>query len=176
MKSDLDVVPHLDSLWRYARMLTRNDADADDLMQDALARAIRLSGSYDPSRPLLNWLIVILRNAFLSSRRRAAAEQARIDASAGAPGLALPAQEAAADLRTVMAAFDRLAPDQREVLHLVAVLGFTYSDAAEAIGVPVGTVMSRLARARVALRNHVGRPAGEGSPRFKVVGGRDDQI
>lgn len=175
MKTELDVVPHLDSLWRYARVLTRNDADADDLVQDALTRAIRLSGSYDPSRPLLNWLIVILRNTHLSSRKRFAAEQQRIEAVA-AGDMALPTQEESTDLNRVMAAFEVLAPDQREVLHTVAVLGFSYADAADTLGIPVGTVMSRLNRARAALKARLGYEVKDGAPpKFKVVGGSDGQ-
>lgn len=177
MRIDFDVVPHLDALWRYARVLTRNDADADDLLQEALARAIRLSGSYDPRRPLLNWLSVVLRNTFHTWRRRSAAEQERIEAIAGVgPSVSLPDQEESTDLKTVMAAFDALPPDQREVLQLVAVLGFTYADAAEVLGVPVGTVMSRLARGRAALKARVGAGYGRDAPaqRFKVVGGRHE--
>jgi RNA polymerase sigma factor (sigma-70 family) len=175
MKTDLDVVPHLDSLWRYARVLTRSDADADDLLQDALARAIRLSGSYDTRRPLLNWLIVILRNTYFSSRKRFAAEQQRIEAVA-VRDATQPVQEQSADLGKVMAAFEALAPDQREVLQMVAVLGFSYTDAADALGIPVGTVMSRLNRGRAALKARLGYEAKDGaSPKFRVVGGSDGQ-
>lgn len=175
MNTELDVVPHLDSLWRYARVLTRNDADAEDLVQEALARAIRLSGSYDPQRPLLNWLIVILRNTHLSSRKRSVAERQRIEAVM--PGEATPpVQEETTDLAKVMAAFDGLPPDQREVLQLVAVLGFSYADAADALGIPVGTVMSRLNRARAALKSHLGFGTKGGAPqRLRVVGGNDGQ-
>lgn len=175
MKTELDVVPHLDSLWRYARVLARNDADADDLVQDALARAIRLSGSYDPQRPLLNWLIVILRNTYFSSRKRSAAEQQRIEAVAVGDATP-PVQEQSADLGKVMSAFEALAPDQREVLQIVAVLGFSYADAADALGIPVGTVMSRLNRGRAALKARLGYDGKDGaSPRFRVVGGNDGQ-
>lgn len=176
MKSDLDIVPHLDGLWRYARVLTRNDADADDLLQEALARAIRLSGSYDPDRPLFNWLVVVLRNTFLSSRKRSAAERERIEAVAGATADAeLPAQEQSADLAKVMAAFETLPTDQRDVLQIVAVLGFSYSDAADVLGVPVGTVMSRLSRARAALKQRIGYERDHSSPRLRIVGGNDGQ-
>lgn len=175
MSTHLDVVPHLDDLWRYARVLTRDDADADDLLQESLARAIRLAGSYDPGRPLLNWLVTIVRNTFLSSRKRSAAEQRRIEAVAAGAGLATgPVQEQSADLHKVVAAFELLAPDQREALQLVAVLGFSYADAAETLGVPVGTVMSRLSRGRAALRSHIGYGEPEhSSPKFRVVGGKD---
>lgn len=175
MRIDIDVTPHLDALWRYARVLTRDDADADDLLQESLARAIRLSGSYDPSRPLLNWLVVVMRNTFLSSRRRSAAERDRIHGAIPDDETAPPSQEDRVDLAKVMRAFEGLPPDQREVLQLVAVLGFTYADAAETLGVPVGTVMSRLARGRAALKARVGYGAAAVGPKLRVVGGTDER-
>ena len=66
MKVNIDVMPHLEDLWRYSRVLTRDDADADDLVQEALARALALTHTYDTSRPLLPWLITIVRNTFLT--------------------------------------------------------------------------------------------------------------
>ena len=59
MKAKFDVIPHLEDLWRYGRVLTGNDSDADDLVQEALARALSMAGGYDPSRPLLPWLILL---------------------------------------------------------------------------------------------------------------------
>ncbi len=175
MRQDLDVIPHLDGLWRYARTLTRSNADADDLLQEALARAIRLSGSYDPSRPLIAWLVTIVRTTHFTASKRSAAERSRAATLAGLLRTdQRPAQEDRTDLSTVMSAFETLPGDQREVLHLVAVLGFTYADAAATLDVPVGTVMSRLSRARAALRSRLDLPeAAPSSSRLRVVGGRD---
>lgn len=174
MKANLDITPHLEDLWRYGRVLTHNDADADDLVQEALVRALASVHSYDPSRPVMPWLITIVRNTFLTSAVRADAEKRRLAAYVEqSDALLLPSQEHSAELSNVRKALAHLPTEQAEVLHLVGVLGFTYSDAAAVLGVPVGTVMSRLSRARAALK-HSMETISEGAPaQLKVVGGRD---
>ena len=175
MKAKLDVAPYLEDLWRYGRVLTRNDADADDLVQEALVRALSLARSYDGSRPLLPWLIAVVRNTFLSSVVRANAEKRRREAyAASVDPVLLPAQEHSAELANVREALLSLSTEQAEVLHLVGVLGFTYSDVAIVLGVPKGTVMSRLSRARVALRDKMENAKGRKARRLRVIGGRDD--
>lgn len=180
--STIDPVPHLDELWRYARVLTRNDADADDLLQEALARALSMQHTYHRARPLAAWLMRIVRNTFLTGISRRSSE-ARRDA---ALGLAIdracpPCQVDHVELRQVSEAVDALPAEQAEILHLVCVLGYSYQDAADLLDVPVGTVMSRVSRARAGLRVLVARepsdggrsqPAKAGS-RLKLVGGRD---
>lgn len=174
MKASFDVTPHLEDLWRYGRVLTRNDADADDLVQEALVRALTLARSYDPSRPLMPWLITIVRNTFLTSTVRAAAEKRRLAAYAQqCDPLLLPSQEHSAELSNVRKALLVLPTEQAEVLHLVGVLGFTYSDAAAVLGVPHGTVMSRLSRARAALKTSMEKMSDCAPAQLKVVGGRD---
>ncbi|MDX8450320.1 sigma factor [Mesorhizobium captivum] len=74
----MDVIPHLEDLWRYGRVLTGNDSDADDLVQEALARALSMAGTYDSSRPLLPWLIRIVRNSFFTGSSRVSAEKRRL--------------------------------------------------------------------------------------------------
>ncbi len=175
MRAKLDVTPFLEDLWRYGRVLTRSDADADDLVQEALARALSLARSYDGSRPLLPWLIAVVRNTFLSGVAREDAEKRRLDAYATSfDPVLLPSQEHSAELSDVREAFQALPTEQAEVLHLVGVLGFTYSEVAEVLGVPKGTVMSRLSRARVALRDCLEGAGGRKTRRLRVVGGRDD--
>lgn len=173
MRAKFDVTPHLEDLWRYARVLTRCDADADDLVQEALARALTLARSYDPSRPLLPWLITVVRNTFLTGVTRANAEKRRLETYAvlSNPQL-LPSQEHTAELANVRRALLALPIEQAEVLHLVGVLGFTYADAADVLGVPIGTVMSRLSRARAALRDNMGDKSAQS--RLRVVGGRHE--
>lgn len=175
MKGELDVVPHLEDLWRYARVLTRNDADADDLVQEALVRALSLAHAYDPARPLVPWLVTIVRNTFLTGETRRRGEARRMDAFAAvADGILLPSQDHSVELAEVTRAFRALPPEQAEVLHLVGVLGFTYADTAGVLGVPAGTVMSRLSRARAALRVAVEMRTGAApAPQLRVVGGLD---
>jgi RNA polymerase sigma factor (sigma-70 family) len=175
MRASFDVTPHLDDLWRYARVLTRSDADADDLVQEALARALALARSYDASRPLLPWLIIVVRNTFLTGVTRSNAEKRRLETYAVLSNpQSLPSQEHIAELANVRRALLALPTEQAEVLHLVGVLGFTYADAADVLGVPTGTVMSRLSRARAALRDNMEGGDRSAQPRLRVVGGRHE--
>lgn len=155
-------------------MLTRNDTDADDLVQEALIRALTLARTYDASRPLLPWLITVVRNTFLTGVTRKNAEKRRLEAYAMlSDPVLLPSQEHTVELSNVRAALVSLPTDHAEVLHLVGVLGFTYSDAAAVLGVPTGTVMSRLSRARTALRDCMENMRNRRSQNLRVVGGRN---
>ena len=174
MKTQLDVIPHLEDLWRYGRVLTGNDSEADDLVQEALVRALSLARTYDSSRPLLPWLITIVRNTFLTHASRAHSERLRLASFADVCDPALPpSQEHSAELANVARALARMPTDQAEILHLVGVLGFTYAEAAELLGVPMGTVMSRLSRARAALKHNMEKTDDGASRHLKIVGGRD---
>ena len=84
-----------------------------------------------------------------------------------------PPQEHSAELSNVSRALARMPTDQAEILHLVGVLGFTYAEAAELLGVPTGTVMSRLSRARTALKNNMENMDSGTSRHLKIIGGRD---
>ena len=173
MNKTFDVTPHLEDLWRYARVLTRHDADADDLVQEALTRALGLIRTFDASRPLLPWLLAVVRNTFLTGVARSKAEARRIETLAViSQEFLLPAQEHSAELAKVTRAMEGLPTEQAEVIHLVGVMGFTYADAAELLSLPVGTVMSRLSRARAALRDNMN--GNRDRCVLKVVGGRDD--
>jgi len=167
-----EVAAHLESLRRYARALTRDHAAADDLVQEALLRAIERAGTYRSGGSLRAWLAGILHNCFISGRRRQAAEARRDETFAGLHETAGQEgdQEHAAQLALVADRFYGLPEPQRSVIHLVAVEGLSYQEAASALGVPIGTVMSRLSRARAALR----APAGA-IPRLRMVRSeRDD--
>jgi RNA polymerase sigma-70 factor (ECF subfamily) len=144
-------IPHLR---RFARALSGDQAVADDLVQDCIERALRKSHLYDPARPLRAWLYAMLRNIFISGLRsqgRSAVVKAVDDLVDGED--AVPAtQEDRLAVSLVGEALDRLPPQHREVIVLVGLEAMSYRDAAEIIGVPVGTVMSRLSRAREVLR------------------------
>ncbi len=141
------------ALRRYAWALLRNDADADDLVQDCLMRALdHLDGSGDDTdvRP---WLFTVMHNLHVS-RWRSLKRRANIsvqDENADAPVPA--AQQASAEMQAVLRALAALPDEQRQVLLLIGVEGFGYEEAAKMLNVPVGTVMSRLSRGRDRLRD-----------------------
>lgn len=159
---------------RYARALAGPHGDADDLVQEALARALERRASFRSDMALRPWLLAILHNVFVDGVRRRRAELTRLEVSeAVATALDAP-QEHAVRLAEVRARFDALPEDQRAALHLVAIEGLSYQDAAAAIGAPIGTLMSRLGRARAALRAPE-TVASSGPARLRLVGGSDDQ-
>jgi RNA polymerase sigma-70 factor (ECF subfamily) len=180
-----DVLGQLPALRRYARSLAGDEADAEDLVHDALVRAYERRRTFRPGGNLRTWLLSVLHNTFVSGWRSRRAELARI---AGATELADPrigpGQDGAVRLAELMQAFRALPEEQRATLHLVAVEGLSYQEAALALGIPIGTLMSRLGRARTALRaaertEHLAlsRPSDGRRGCLRVVEGegRDDQ-
>jgi RNA polymerase sigma-70 factor, ECF subfamily len=148
------MVGHLPALRRYALGLSGDRALADDLVQDCIERALRRLDTLADEQRLGAWLRTILFNVFIDGRRtsRSRGEVVEDGMLADLADPATPAdvrQEADEVLRATSA----LAPQQRQVLLLIAAEGLTYREAAEELGVPVGTVMSRLARAREQLRD-----------------------
>ncbi len=149
------LIPLLPRLRRLARALAGQVADADDLVQVVLERALTRAQQWRPDAALDKWVFAIARNAWrdeLRARGRSqnlfAPEEAGITADDGSSA---PAQKL--ELAAAMAA---LPPDHREVVALVLIEGMSYAEAAELLEVPVGTVTSRLARARATLQAHLG--------------------
>ncbi len=144
----------LPPLRRFARALTGDAALADDLVQDCVERALQKSHLYDPARPLRAWLYAVLRNIYISGLRRSGRSTVvkTVEDLADGEGAVPPAQEDRMATGSVSEALDALAPQHREVIVLVALEEMSYRDVAEILGVPVGTVMSRLSRAREQLR------------------------
>lgn len=155
------------ALRRYARALTRDADRADDLVQDCIERAIRKRRLWAPTGPLRAWLFKLLlniyRNDLRSSRRRG--HQVPLDEMVVEPAMP-PPQPGRIALAEMAKALDRLPDEQREALLLVVLEGTSYQEAAEIMGIPAGTLMSRLARARAALRTLTG--AGD-EPRLRTV-------
>ncbi|UEM23830.1 sigma-70 family RNA polymerase sigma factor [Skermanella mucosa] len=144
---------HILPLRRYALALTGNTDQSDDLVQETLARAIEGAGSWDPRRDLRKWLFGIMHNTNASALRRRALEGEVADQIGSLASEAVPpTQFTQVHFSETIASLMRLPDDQREVMVLIAVENFSYKDAAELLDIPVGTVMSRLARAREALR------------------------
>jgi RNA polymerase sigma factor (sigma-70 family) len=175
----MDVIGLLGPLRRYARSLTRDESQAEDLVQDALVRAYERQGSFRSGGNLRSWLLSILHNTFSDGRRRHMAEARRLEQTVALSDTAAPAeQESRVRLQQIQAAFMRLPDEQRAALHLVAIEGLPYQEAANALGIPVGTLMSRLGRARAALRGfEAGRALSQlpepKPPSLHVVGGSD---
>jgi RNA polymerase sigma-70 factor (ECF subfamily) len=172
-----DITRHLDAMRRYARVLTRADAEADDLVQGALLRACERRAGFREGADLRVWLMTILHNLFVDqmrARRSALArEQAWVDAN---PGFAPPEGEHVVRLEQLRQAFLSLPAEQREALHLMAVEGLSVAEAASVLAIPAGTVMSRVGRARAALRRFEdGHAQGRAHSPLKLVRGRDDR-
>ena len=151
------VLPHLDAAFNYARWLTRNDADAEDVVQEACLRSVRFFSSLRDADARA-WLFAIVRNAWYSRMSR----QSRADESRLGPSQpderrddALDPEERLLQQHTVMlvrTALEQLPVDFREVIVLREMEGLSYKEIAAIVGVPIGTVMSRLARARERLQ------------------------
>ena len=147
----------LPELRRFAYSLTCDRDAADDLTQSALERALTKASAWDSSRPLKFWVFRIARNLWLDQLR---AEKVRgniediDDEGVDIADDRLAAMHTTQELREVTDKMRELPEDQRAVLALVAVEGYSYKEAAELLDIPVGTVMSRLSRARKTLIEH----------------------
>ena len=142
-------------LRRYARSLLHDTAQADDLVQTALERGLSHWHQFDQRRDMLVWLLSIAHNAFLDLRRRDA-RLTVLDPAQLQIEQDLQGGDAGADVglrMDLLAALQRLGPEQREALLLVCVEQLSYAECAEVMRIPVGTVMSRVSRARAAMRD-----------------------
>lgn len=156
------VLPHTEVLYRVARTLTGQPADAEDLVQDTLLRAFNALDTFDGRYPRA-WLLTILCNTEHNRHRRRRPQLLddpvrTFDQLAQAHNGEGDPEHLIVDLRfsaEVEAAFRALPPKHQEVLAMVDVEGLGYADTAAALGVPIGTVMSRLHRARRQIRTHL---------------------
>jgi RNA polymerase sigma-70 factor (ECF subfamily) len=159
-----DLVAAIPRLRRYARVLTGESSRADDLVQDTLARGWEKRRMWRTGSDLRAWLFTIMHNVYvnqLALARRDAANVS-IDADPGNPAWQLPVRASQIDrveLLELVQHMGRLSPDQREVLLLAAVEELRYEEIANVLQIPIGTVMSRLSRARNNLRQLIAEPA-----------------
>ena len=146
-------------LRRYARALTRSADRADDLVQETLLRAISKCHLWQAGTDIREWLFTIMHNHYVNMVRRAMRDEATIDIDQMSSSLVATTDPTASrQLRELEESLARLSGEQREVILLVGLEGMSYDTAAQVLGVPVGTVRSRLSRGRDALRRLMGMP------------------
>jgi RNA polymerase sigma-70 factor (ECF subfamily) len=155
-----EVARLLPRLRRFAHALSRNSADADDLAQMTVERALRSKSQWQPGTRLDSWLYRIMRNLWIDTVRSRSRKQ-RVEASPEEVERVgedpREGMEAAIDLQRIMTAMQRLPDEQREVVALILIEGFGYRETAEMLDLPIGTVSSRLVRGRTSLLTMVGK-------------------
>ncbi len=156
-------LPLFDSLYNFAHWLTQSREDAEDLVQETYAKALKGFASYQQGTNFRAWMFRILRNSFLTSRTGLAATAATLPLNSEEDELVLPPLPqtpesillAKSDERRVQDAIAALPVIYREVLLLAEVEEMSYEEIAQAVGIPIGTVMSRLSRARRGIREQL---------------------
>jgi RNA polymerase sigma-70 factor (ECF subfamily) len=144
---------NIPALRRYAWALLRNQSDADDLVQDCLVRALDRIDERTSANEMRPWLFSIMHNLCVSRWRRLRFRSSIVVSDTQADVSVPASQQATSELREALDLLDQLPDEQRQVLLLVAVEGLEYADVAKILKIPVGTVMSRLSRARDKLRD-----------------------
>ncbi|HEY6306570.1 MAG TPA: sigma-70 family RNA polymerase sigma factor [Candidatus Angelobacter sp.] len=159
-------LPLLDPLYNFARWLSGDADEARDLVQETFVKALKGFGSFQEGTNFRAWIFRILRNTFLTSRtgleRRNTVQEdeAGFEETVGSPENPEIALLRRADTELVRKAIAQLAPAFREVLLLADVEEMKYQEVADALSIPIGTVMSRLARARKQVREYILQTAG----------------
>ena len=169
MSSLSEIEGAVPDLRRYAWSLLRDTHEADDLVQECLTRALGSLAERE-NTPIRPWLFTIMHNLFISQwRKRRYRARFVVDPGARpAEGRSEPSQEWALAIRDLLRSLDAMPAEQRYLLLLVSVEGFSYGEAAAILGIPVGTVMSRLSRARDMLQVKLGE-TGKARPAIRRV-------
>lgn len=148
------------NLKKFALRLTGNKADADDLVQSTFLRALEKADYFEDGTSLRKWASKIMFNLFVTEYRRKTKFETQYDPEPYIHSQSVePAQEHKAELHTVGDAINKLSPDHREVLMMVCIKDMPYQEVSEALDIPVGTVRSRLSRARESLHMVMSPPA-----------------
>jgi RNA polymerase sigma-70 factor (ECF subfamily) len=143
----------LPRLRRFARTLTRHPQDADDLVQLAVERALTRSKQWRPDSSLANWMLAIVRNAWIDETRSRRRRDAVLVPENEAAEVGDTGTDRDIELWSIQSALDRLPEEQRLAVALVLIEGLSYREAAQVMEVPIGTLTSRLARGRMALQS-----------------------
>lgn len=161
------VLPHLDAAYNFARWLARNDHDAEDIVQEAYLRAVRYGHSFSGENPRA-WILAIVRNTFYTWRKgnNSTDQSVSFDEELHCAGCEEDPEARLirdADAQTVTRAIEQLPAEFREVIVLREFEDLSYREIARVTGTPIGTVMSRLARARAHLRRIIMQRTGAGA-------------
>ncbi len=151
-----ELISHLPALRAFAISLTRNRSRADDAVQEAVLKALTNFDKFERGSNMRAWLFTILRNAYYSSQRKYYREQEDVDGALAETMAVKPDHDGLLQFRDFVKAFDKLPDEQREVLVLVGASGFSYEETAAMTGVPIGTIKSRINRARARLAEDLG--------------------
>jgi len=147
-----ELLEQLPNLRAFAMTLVRNSAYADDLVQDTLMKAWSKQSSFEAGSNMRAWLFTILRNEFYSQMRKSGRVVEDAEGYFTDQMAVPPSQDGTMDMRDFKVALAKLPDDQREAIILVGASGFSYDEAAEICGTAVGTIKSRVSRARVRLQ------------------------
>lgn len=162
MFTDAQLIIEMEKLKKFAMRLTRNDSDADDLLQNTILRAYEKKHLFEENSNVFSWTSKIMYNLFVSDYRRKVKFESQYD-----PEPILEKTEVVASqndkimVREVGEAMNKLTQDHRDILIMVCVQGMKYEETAEALNIPVGTVRSRLSRARTLLQDLVEGQSGQ---------------
>ncbi|MEM6636083.1 MAG: RNA polymerase sigma factor [Pseudomonadota bacterium] len=157
-----DLIALLPRLRRFARSLTRSATEADDLVQEACLRALSRHDQWDPTQPLDRWMFRITRNLWISEirKRQVRLGQGQVDAEDATELVSPETGEDTLAARELRRHIEALPEDLSAILLTVSVEGYSYAEAAELFDIPIGTVMSRIHRARKSLAQLIAEPVG----------------
>jgi len=156
------ITDHVPALRRYARVLRRQPDQAEDLEQDCIERALAKAHLYQPDTNLRAWLFTIMRNIAVTQVRRAAFQQrAALYFGARTLDTVAASQDLVVELHECIALTKHLSAFERRVVRHLCLDDLTYGETAQRLGKPIGTIKSRLSRARQTLRNAVAGPAND---------------
>jgi RNA polymerase sigma-70 factor (ECF subfamily) len=159
MFSHIALKNEIGSLKKFALRLTRNTHDADDLLQSTILRALEKKHLFQPGTNLFSWMSKIMYNLFVSDYRRKVKFETQYDPENHIERESVNAsQEIQMELKQVAGAMDNISSDHRQILLMVCVQGMQYAEVSDALKIPVGTVRSRLSRARESLQSTLNQP------------------
>ena len=150
-RKDLETL--LPDLTRFARVLTRNEDDAYDLVQDCVERALRKKALFNDGSSMKSWLFTVMRNLFISQKRRSALNQRYVGGIDTSTHVQAPSQIDRVFLAETMRAMKHLSPQERQAIVMLGIHEASQQDMSVALREPIGTLKSRLCRGRAHLRN-----------------------